>query len=63
MEKENLEILLEENLMPRIPKDNWGNNYVYVVLKINGDNEYTIYSVDPNGIDEKCKHDDICLER
>jgi general secretion pathway protein G len=46
--------------LDRLPKDHWGNSYIYRVVDIN--KRFYIYSAGPDGIDNEGKGDDVVLE-
>jgi len=56
---DSLEVLVgvdsERALLKRVPRDPWGREYLYLTES----NEYTIYSVGRNGMDELMLGDDI----
>jgi len=60
--KEMFDILLDKKLLTKIPRDSWGNEYQYSVPGPSVSNGFSIYSKGPNGLDEKCRGDDICLD-
>ena len=51
---------LEENYKIKNNNDYWGNEYIYKKID---NSRYSVYSSGPNGLDDECRLDDICLDK
>jgi len=57
-EKEGLAVLVGEIYLESLPKDQWGNDFIYMV---NDSTDIVVFSAGKNGFNENCKNDDVCI--